>query len=331
MGDGDLIITGKSGWSMTPPVPHGVLVKVRKLALLPEAVRQSRWAVSVTRLTTLKSLCQGPAVANRFVAYLAGKTLQRVRHGQGRSAHPDTAEQRVYQKLMSEALAERESWLREPAEDRRQPLRDLLSRIRGQQNEYRNIKWGSVRLINDWELLLFEYALHCLLGPPHEAGYWAYQSARHYAERYAPSEGTGLTSASVPLIQDIADFWIQEFGFDPTTLTAPADTQRRKRAKPASRRAGKGLPDGRKKARFTARQGQFLAFIHLYRKLHRQGPAEADLVEFFRVAPPSAHAMIVKLEELGLITREPGVPRSVRISIPEVDIPSLEDVQNPPR
>jgi len=31
------------------------------------------------------------------------------------------------------------------------------------------------------------------------------------------------------------------------------------------------------KARFTYRQGQFLAFIHLYRKLHRRGPAELDM------------------------------------------------------
>lgn len=28
-------------------------------------------------------------------------------------------------------------------------------------------------------------------------------------------------------------------------------------------------------ATFTHRQGQFLAFIHLYRRLHRQGQAES--------------------------------------------------------
>ncbi|MBM4073119.1 MAG: MarR family transcriptional regulator, partial [Planctomycetes bacterium] len=56
-------------------------------------------------------------------------------------------------------------------------------------------------------------------------------------------------------------------------------------------------------ATFTNRQGQFLAFIHLYRKLHRQGPAETDMVKFFRVTPPAAHSMVVKLEELGMVTR----------------------------
>ena len=81
---------------------------------------------------------------------------------------------------------------------------------------------------------------------------------------------------------------------------------------------------------FTQRQGQFLAFIHLYRLLHRQGPAETDLVRFFRVTPPSAHQMLVKLEELGLITREPGVPRSARVVIPVEQIPDLEAVEGPP-
>ena len=33
------------------------------------------------------------------------------------------------------------------------------------------------------------------------------------------------------------------------------------------------------------------------------------MVKFFRVTPPSVHGMVVKLEERGLITREPGVPR----------------------
>ena len=83
-------------------------------------------------------------------------------------------------------------------------------------------------------------------------------------------------------------------------------------------------------ATFTPRQGQFLAFIHLYRLLHKQGPAELDMVEFFRVTPPSVHQMVVKLEELGLITRAPGVPRSARVAIPIEEVPALEAVEGPP-
>ena len=45
-------------------------------------------------------------------------------------------------------------------------------------------------------------------------------------------------------------------------------------------------------SRFTKKQGQYLAFIHLYRKLHRQGPAELDIARYFRVSPPTDHRRI---------------------------------------
>ena len=78
-------------------------------------------------------------------------------------------------------------------------------------------------------------------------------------------------------------------------------------------------------AAYTHRQGQFLAFIHLYRKLNRRSPSEADMARYFRLTPPSVHSMIVKLHDLGLITREPGVPRSIQVAIPKEEIPDLED------
>jgi DNA-binding MarR family transcriptional regulator len=93
---------------------------------------------------------------------------------------------------------------------------------------------------------------------------------------------------------------------------------------------GKKQSSTRERRRFTPRQGQFLAFIHLYRLLHRQAPSEHDLALYFRLTPPSAHGMMVKLEERGLITRQPGVPRSARVAIPERDIPLLKVVEGPP-
>ena len=79
---------------------------------------------------------------------------------------------------------------------------------------------------------------------------------------------------------------------------------------------------------FTYKQGQYVAFIYLYRKLHRRGPSEADMVQYFRVSPPSVHQMIVKLEQTGLITRESGVPRSVRVAIAVGEIPDLDDTED---
>src|SRR5713226_9606633 len=47
---------------------------------------------------------------------------------------------------------------------------------------------------------------------------------------------------------------------------------------------------------FTAKQGQYLAFIYNYTKIHRRAPAESDLERYFQVSPPAIHDMIKTLE-----------------------------------
>ena len=42
---------------------------------------------------------------------------------------------------------------------------------------------------------------------------------------------------------------------------------------------------------FTPKQGQYLAFIYYYTKIHGR-PPEADLQRFFRVTPPVVHQMV---------------------------------------
>ena len=80
---------------------------------------------------------------------------------------------------------------------------------------------------------------------------------------------------------------------------------------------------------FTARPGRFLAFIHTYTLVNGRPPAEADMMRFFRLTPPSVHQMILKLEQLGLISRQPGVPRSIVVLLERSALPILEpsDVQ----
>jgi hypothetical protein len=41
--------------------------------------------------------------------------------------------------------------------------------------------------------------------------------------------------------------------------------------------------------RFTAKQGQYPAYIYRYTKIHRVAPAESGLERCFRVSPPSIH------------------------------------------
>jgi DNA-binding FadR family transcriptional regulator len=59
---------------------------------------------------------------------------------------------------------------------------------------------------------------------------------------------------------------------------------------------------------FTPKQGQYLAFIHAYTLVNGRPPAEADMIRFFRVTPPSVHQMVLGLEKAGLISRQPGAP-----------------------
>ncbi len=77
-------------------------------------------------------------------------------------------------------------------------------------------------------------------------------------------------------------------------------------------------------AKYTPRQGQYLAFIYYYTKLNGRPPAEADMQRYFRVSPPTVHQMVLNLEERGLITRVPGEPRSIHVLLPREELPDLE-------
>ena len=75
---------------------------------------------------------------------------------------------------------------------------------------------------------------------------------------------------------------------------------------------------------FTAKQGQYLAFIYNYTKIHGQAPAESDMERYFSVSPPSIHDMIKILERNGLIERSPGQARSIRLLVRLEHLPRLE-------
>jgi Mn-dependent DtxR family transcriptional regulator len=74
---------------------------------------------------------------------------------------------------------------------------------------------------------------------------------------------------------------------------------------------------------FTPKQGQYLAFIHLYTRLHRRPPAETDMQEYFRVSPPSVHQMVLTLERGGFIRRQPRTPRSIELLVDPRNLPEL--------
>jgi DNA-binding MarR family transcriptional regulator len=75
--------------------------------------------------------------------------------------------------------------------------------------------------------------------------------------------------------------------------------------------------------RFTAKQGQYLAFIYNYAVMFGRAPAEADLQRFFRTTPPTVHQMLLTLANKQLISRTPGQARSIKILVDPRELPIL--------
>ena len=74
---------------------------------------------------------------------------------------------------------------------------------------------------------------------------------------------------------------------------------------------------------FTEKQGQYLAYIYAYTRLHRRPPAEADMQQYFRVSPPSVHQMVLTLEREGFIRRKPRIARRIELLVDPEHLPDL--------
>jgi repressor LexA len=89
---------------------------------------------------------------------------------------------------------------------------------------------------------------------------------------------------------------------------------------PLSAAAAEGPPP----PRYTSKQGQYLAFIYYYTKIHHVPPAESDLQGYFNVSAPAVHQMVLTLEARGFLERVPGKPRSLHLLLSRDDLPDLE-------
>ncbi len=75
---------------------------------------------------------------------------------------------------------------------------------------------------------------------------------------------------------------------------------------------------------FTARQGEYLAFIHRYTQKFGVAPSFEDIGRHFGTTPPSVNNMIKTLCARGLLSRSPGVARSLRVVAPEWLLPESD-------
>ncbi len=180
--------------------------KIRRLAQLAAELREGG-RFNITRLTTLKSLCEDAEATAQFAVHIAKQTYQKMQERECPS-HIAPEKWDTYKGLVAEALEHMEVYVEEPSEQASRALWSVESEVRGVQNTYKKHQWGPVRIIQSSEVLLIEYALSCLLQPTASAD-WGYRIARQYAERSNSRYGTGLIPESAPMVEDIADFWCQ--------------------------------------------------------------------------------------------------------------------------
>ena len=192
---------GRSGTALHRSEDHPASKQVKKLDEIAEALRQGEH-FSVTRLTVLKGLCQDTKAAGAFALFLTRKVQKTMRAKQS---------EKRYRALVNRAVRELKPYLDDLTEERTERLRSLLHEMVEQQNEYRNIHWGAVRIIHCMDLLVAEKALRAILRPV-EAPSWLYEAARDYSERYNARYGDGLIPDSAPMVEEIAGFWRKYYG-----------------------------------------------------------------------------------------------------------------------
>jgi SOS-response transcriptional repressor LexA len=85
---------------------------------------------------------------------------------------------------------------------------------------------------------------------------------------------------------------------------------------------------------FTPRQGLFLAFIHAFVQRRGIAPSFEEIASHFGISSPSVNGMVKTLERNGLLSRVPGMARSLRVLVPAVQLPGgdfgASPAQRPP-
>ena len=187
-------------------------IKIKKWVetALELSINYTGFALPITRLTSIKSLCKVDALpAEKFALYISKLVLQQANDAEC----PDNTtpeEWEIHKSLMTHAIAQMESFLESPTPVHTQSLWSLLKQIdQLQGDDYCNIHWTTVHFVKSGYLLKFHYAICCFVKPQFD--YYAYKLARVYTECYAPAYGTGLTPASVPMLLEVAEFWCQYY------------------------------------------------------------------------------------------------------------------------
>jgi len=151
---------------------------------------------NLTRLTVLKKWFERPGRLPVFGLWMAARAASLKGETTGAAGE-----------LFDEArtlLAECEIGAPGPA---RASAEDLYKRLRNFQNEYQKQRWGPVRIVRHWNLLLVEEGLDIYLWH-HDSPFYGYKLAVDYCQHYNSRYGNGLNGPSRTKLEEIVRFMV---------------------------------------------------------------------------------------------------------------------------
>lgn len=149
---------------------------------------------NLTKLTVLKKWFEHPGRLAAFAIWVARRAVARKGKANGAAG---------------ECFREAKTLLAGPdkvhPEIDRQAAHALHDRLRDFQNEYREDRWGRIRIIHHWNLVLVEYGLAIYLWHS-DSPTRGYKLAADYCQHYDPRYGNGLNGPSRTKIGEIVRF-----------------------------------------------------------------------------------------------------------------------------
>jgi hypothetical protein len=156
----------------------------------------ARGDANLTRLTVLKKWFERPGRLVPFALWVADRASSR----QGKTTGEAADLFRETRKLLKGISASQESRIN-PQIDRAAAER-LYERLRTFQCDYRHDRWGDVRIVHNWQLMLVEKAVEIALARVSAAAA-GYKLAADYCQNYDAKYGNTLNGPSRAKILEI--------------------------------------------------------------------------------------------------------------------------------
>ncbi len=181
--------------------------KIKKwLKTAEETKTETRYfGLPITRLTSIKSLCKNDLhSAQQFALFITQRIFQKMNE----MSCPEWSyveDWNIDKKLIADSINQMKNYLQTPSSEGKQVFRTLLKEIENRQgDDIRRVHWNTIHFVRSGYLLKLEYGLRCFID--YDYPYWVYKLAREYVE-----EKDGITTESVPMLLEIAEFWCQYY------------------------------------------------------------------------------------------------------------------------